>query len=528
MDDKIDFKILTPKKWEQLCNDLLLYINPKIKPIDGSGGDRGIDCFEGKLTGGDLSIYQHKFFLNRLEKTQRRQILNSLDTASKKNKNLKEWILLIPIDFTPKELEWFEEKLVNKNPNLKIGCWGYTKMTHEINKYPKLMDAYFYNNLQTIADKMNRQIKFITPNPLHNAIEVTNYLDQLTMDPRINIKYNSETKEKNVVYSPNSGIPLKFKVKLNDKTNDKLKQIIDNNPMDNSIVFTEEEIVGIDVGDQNVKEIISTFDKITEAKFMYTERVQKKPEWNCNLEILDEIYFEDILLISNSKEQYILIRNSSFEMKIKIDPTNKILDFDSVDIQFNLNQELSKVMYLLNFIKLISETDFKLIDRETNKAILEFSNINIKEIKQIEQTQYLIDRLLIIEKYIGRPIIFKDLEKTEIDNILLVSDIIENKTHNCQVEKLNFSVNKDLAESLIKDSLDKPIENLCFSHICVTVKLFDFEIDLGNLRYLMPPMYIINKSEILSQISENKESIVFSLAPVDKESEIIVDKLEVK
>ena len=56
----IDFISLNKEEFEKLCKRLLISENPKIKTIDGAGGDEGVDSFEGKFNG-EIKIWQFKF-----------------------------------------------------------------------------------------------------------------------------------------------------------------------------------------------------------------------------------------------------------------------------------------------------------------------------------------------------------------------------------------------------------------------------------------------------------------------------------
>ncbi len=100
----IDWNGLDPSTYEQMVAVLLNNLHPEAKHIDGSGGDGGVDVsFE--LADG-LHIYELKSFATRLTQTRRRQIKRSLETAARRSP--KSWFLVLPLDFTPEELTWFD------------------------------------------------------------------------------------------------------------------------------------------------------------------------------------------------------------------------------------------------------------------------------------------------------------------------------------------------------------------------------------------------------------------------------------
>jgi hypothetical protein len=73
-------------------------------------GDGGLDSFEGELSDpAGIDVFQVKYFLDRLEDSQKQQIRSSFATVrdSKKFK-VKSWTLCLPIDMSIDETKWFE------------------------------------------------------------------------------------------------------------------------------------------------------------------------------------------------------------------------------------------------------------------------------------------------------------------------------------------------------------------------------------------------------------------------------------
>lgn len=94
---------LDPKKIEDIISVLISRLHPEAQRIDGSGGDGGRDV-QVPLTSG-LIIYEVKSFTGRLDDSRKSQIKRSLKRA--KNHNPKHWHLIMPLDMTPKELDWY-------------------------------------------------------------------------------------------------------------------------------------------------------------------------------------------------------------------------------------------------------------------------------------------------------------------------------------------------------------------------------------------------------------------------------------
>lgn len=102
----MDFRALgSPDRFEKLCKLLLLKEDPNIQTLDGRPGDLGKDSFLGTFAKSRV-IFQIKYF-EKLERNQRQQIEASLERASKSRPD--KWILLIPVEFTKYDWQWFEK-----------------------------------------------------------------------------------------------------------------------------------------------------------------------------------------------------------------------------------------------------------------------------------------------------------------------------------------------------------------------------------------------------------------------------------
>jgi hypothetical protein len=94
--EKLSFQILAER-----------YPEARIRRVDGAGGDKGLDHFAGILADGP-SIWQSKHFPNGVKDVQRRQVLKSLNSAVE-NYSPKRWTLMVPVDLSTSEHEWFQK-----------------------------------------------------------------------------------------------------------------------------------------------------------------------------------------------------------------------------------------------------------------------------------------------------------------------------------------------------------------------------------------------------------------------------------
>lgn len=101
----IPWATTSPNVYEDMVACLLCHMNPETRRIDGSGGDGGRDCQWEKSTG--LVAFELKSFSGRMILGRRRQVARSLSRAALLNP--VRWELVVPIDHTPEELEWFKK-----------------------------------------------------------------------------------------------------------------------------------------------------------------------------------------------------------------------------------------------------------------------------------------------------------------------------------------------------------------------------------------------------------------------------------
>ncbi len=99
---------LEPQKYEHMVSVLLSRLHPDAQRIDGKGGDGGRDVQI--VQGPDGSIadaFELKSFTGRMTSGRRRQVIRSLGRAAALDP--ARWILVVPIDPTPREDKWFRQ-----------------------------------------------------------------------------------------------------------------------------------------------------------------------------------------------------------------------------------------------------------------------------------------------------------------------------------------------------------------------------------------------------------------------------------
>lgn len=106
---EIDWERLEPRQYEDMVSVLLSHMNHEVRRIDGSGGDEGRDS-EFALADGP-EIFQLKSYTGRMNAGRRRKVESSLARVA--DRNPVAWHLVVPIDPTPGEDEWFQRLQAN-------------------------------------------------------------------------------------------------------------------------------------------------------------------------------------------------------------------------------------------------------------------------------------------------------------------------------------------------------------------------------------------------------------------------------
>jgi hypothetical protein len=112
----------------------------KLRVINGSGGDGGIEAY-GQLISGDIIAIQAKWFRDVLKDEEIRQIRKSITTAKILRPQIKEYIVCIPHDVSSlkygrgkkgekkKPIENFEEKTIDDFTNEILAQYQDIKIT---------------------------------------------------------------------------------------------------------------------------------------------------------------------------------------------------------------------------------------------------------------------------------------------------------------------------------------------------------------------------------------------------------------
>jgi hypothetical protein len=172
--DNLDFSRLKPydgktaKCFEQLWYQIVrkeFSALGTVTPIDGSGGDGGVEFYL-KLNNGEKWGWQCKFFgdSGRLNASSRDiSIENSLQTACRNHPEVTKWFLCLKTDLTPNsissagkfskgEIYWFEKELPKVIPtgmSVELEHWGVSKLISFLNEVKHIgIRTLFFGQLE--------------------------------------------------------------------------------------------------------------------------------------------------------------------------------------------------------------------------------------------------------------------------------------------------------------------------------------------------------------------------------------------
>lgn len=191
--NRVHWESLSRETYEDMVAVLISRLHPAAQRIDGSGGDGGRDVQI--QTDDGLVIYQLKSQTGRMNQSRRRQVEGSLAAASQHSP--AEWFLVVPIDPTPRELEWFDR--LTGPYGFECRWQGKTWLDSEMAQKPEIARYYAHGDRYEPSEILEL-LEGINADPLpggagilgtaaSNAQSIVDHLNQL--DPHF--KFSIET-----------------------------------------------------------------------------------------------------------------------------------------------------------------------------------------------------------------------------------------------------------------------------------------------------------------------------------------------
>jgi hypothetical protein len=136
--------------WEAMIAWLVRLDHPAAERIEARRGDGGIDVMVGDLGGGDIAIWQAKYF-SSIRKSQKAQINKSfesaLTSAAQRGNRIVRWVLCVPINLDIPARQWWEGWRAGneRQHHVRIDLWGETELVRLIARRKAAdLRAYFF------------------------------------------------------------------------------------------------------------------------------------------------------------------------------------------------------------------------------------------------------------------------------------------------------------------------------------------------------------------------------------------------
>ena len=152
---QIQWNGFEPQGYEDMVSVLLSRLHPDAQRIDGRGGDGGrdvqiVDGQDGPIT----YAFELKSFTGRMTTGRRKQVERSLKRAA--SLGPARWILVVPIDPTPAEDQWFRE--LGKVYWFPIQWFGKTWLDEKMATFPDIR-RYFLDGAEHEVVRLLRELR---------------------------------------------------------------------------------------------------------------------------------------------------------------------------------------------------------------------------------------------------------------------------------------------------------------------------------------------------------------------------------
>ena len=132
---------------------------PNAVRVTPSQGDGGVDIYVPMADGGtQREVYQVKSFHERLNSSRKRQVTRSLKkviaTAQQEDWRITKWHLVMPLDLTDNEINWFHNVLT-KDCEFPCEINGLLFCDTMAGHYPKVIDYYLRDGRERLQEQMN-------------------------------------------------------------------------------------------------------------------------------------------------------------------------------------------------------------------------------------------------------------------------------------------------------------------------------------------------------------------------------------
>lgn len=162
---RVPWTTIDPHTCEGVIAVMVCRETPAMVRVRPSRGDGGIDLIQ--ITEAGWRVVQVKYYSSNLTAKQKADIAKSYNdvraTAAAKNAKIAEWLLMLPLEPTNENREWFDE--LTQDAGYPCEGRGLSHVEGLAATYPEVVDYYIGNGRERVEKLFSQLISIISGNP---------------------------------------------------------------------------------------------------------------------------------------------------------------------------------------------------------------------------------------------------------------------------------------------------------------------------------------------------------------------------
>jgi len=507
----IDLSYLDPSRFESLASDLLMEEAKEVRTVDGSGGDDGIDCFKGQ-TQGEITIYQHKFFTDRLNHSRKSQIQSSYETAKENHSGLERWYLLIALDFTPKEQQWFEENIEQDTEAIKIDIWNKSKIEQLVSKHDYIVDRYFQQSTLAAGRKADEAIEFLSGNPLEQVAGAGDKLTEIRSDhSHWGIEYQYDSQEGTHKAKADPEFPIKLSTSFNTDE-EKLKKL----KSGESVEFSPEEVEELEASPSVIIPDNGGLSKLV-IKPSYQD-IKKEVQLEAPSTDFRKKLTLGVADVSDNSVSLSTI-DSGLDLSFRYYEDSSEGTFD-YNVEFE-GQPVHQVYESLDLLKsLINANGFLMRDLEDDKIIFRAESGPDALPEELSLLDEFVSNLYMIESKTGISFTFRDWDESDFSNARIARELLEGKVTESTIDTFSGELAPGFDEELVNEiDGDGVIEGVRLIFEALEIPILSESIEVGDVALQIPKAKVKNVNEV-EEAADTGSDVSLEMVPIEQTPEM--------
>ncbi len=195
-------------RFERLVTDIVKVIHPTAREVKPNPGDWGIDTFVGRLDGGTIAVWQSKFFLDDVGKSQQAQIRKSfksvLDSAGANGFVVGSWTLAMSGTLDAACAKWWDGWSVRqrREHGVEVQLWDEAEFRSLLMKpdFAHVRSQYFGESPTAVTNSEREVQELAAPDEFDGALFIAQLhaADILNDGPARRAFFNAEVMTRDI------------------------------------------------------------------------------------------------------------------------------------------------------------------------------------------------------------------------------------------------------------------------------------------------------------------------------------------